>query len=49
MTPQEIQIICDLLSNRVQPQSAREGAAIMQLVSKLAASITKPVPEVPNV
>lgn len=35
MTPQEIQTIYEMLANRVVPQSAREGAAILQLAAKL--------------
>lgn len=35
MTPQDIQNIHDLLADRVQPRSAREGAAILALGQKL--------------
>ncbi len=35
MTPQEIHTIHELLANRVQPTSAREGVAICQLAAKL--------------
>lgn len=35
MNAQEIQTIHDLLANRVVPQSAREGAAILGLAQKL--------------
>jgi hypothetical protein len=45
MTPQDIQTIHELLANRVQPHSAREGAAILQLAAKLVSHFApKPAP-----
>jgi hypothetical protein len=42
MKPQEIQTIHDLLVNRVVPQSAREGVAIMALAQKLVSHFASP-------
>lgn len=41
MTPDEIKTIHELLCNRVQPQSAREGVAIFQLAGKLVSHFAK--------
>jgi hypothetical protein len=41
VTPIEIKTIHELLANRVVPQSAREGAAIMQLAAKLVSHFAK--------
>ena len=42
MTPKDIQTIYELLANRVVPQSAREGAAILSLATKLVQNFAPP-------
>lgn len=46
MTTKDIQTIYELLANRVVPQSAREGAAILQLAAKLVQHFAQPVGDV---
>lgn len=48
MSPDDIKTIYELLANRVVPQSAREGSAIMALGARLVNHFApKPAPE-PN-
>lgn len=42
MSPDDVKTVYELLANRVVPQSAREGAAIMALGARLVSHFAKP-------